>query len=120
MKCVELFESETICVCSPQHPLAGKTVQFKELNRYRLVFRENDTYSHRNLMKILHTHNQDINTFHSYVEIGTINAVKKLIMEDIGISFIYRFVVQDDIDAGRLSRYMFIIFHPTISSTSPG
>ena len=28
---------------------------------------------------------------------------KKLIMEDIGISFIYRFVVQDDIDAGRLS-----------------
>lgn len=101
---VELFESETICVCSPQHPLAGKTVQFKELNRYRLVFRENDTYSHRNLMKILHTHNQDINTFHSYVEIGTINAVKKLIMEDIGISFIYRFVVQDDIDAGRLSQ----------------
>ena len=28
-------------------------------------------------MKILHTHNQDINTFHSYVEIGTINAVQK-------------------------------------------
>ena len=65
-------------------------------------------------MKILHTHNQDINTFHSYVEIGTINAVKKLIMEDIGISFIYRFVVQDDIDAGRLSQihiHNFSSFH---------
>ena len=110
----ELFESETICVCSPRHPLAGKTVQFEELNKYRLVFRENDTYSHRNLIKILHAHNQDINTFRSYVEIGTINAVKKLIMEDIGISFIYRFVVQDDIDAGRLSQihiHNFSSFH---------
>ena len=111
---VELFESETICVCSPKHPLAGKTVDFEELNSYRLVFRENDTYSQRNLMKILHAHNQDVNTFRSYVEIGTINAVKKLIMEDIGISFIYRFVVQDDIDAGLLSQihiHSFSSFH---------
>lgn len=111
---VELFESETICVCSPMHPLAGKTVDFEELNSYRLVFRENDTYSHRNLMKILHTHNQDITNFRSYVEIGTINAVKKLIMENIGISFIYRFVVQDDMDAGLLSQihiHNFSSFH---------
>ena len=100
----ELFESETICVCSPNHPLAGKTVNFPELNAYRLIFRENDTYSKRNLMKILHMHNQDIDSFRSYVEIGTINAVKKLVMENIGISFIYRFVVQDDLNKGRLSQ----------------
>ncbi|GAA0807976.1 LysR family transcriptional regulator [Faecalicatena orotica] len=100
----ELFESETICVCSPAHPLAGKEVNFHELNDYRLVFRENDTYSKHNLMNILQSNNQDINNFRSYVEIGTINAVKKLVMENIGISFIYRFVVQDDLNLGRLSQ----------------
>ena len=100
----ELFESETICVCSSEHPLAEKTVDFKELNNYRLIFRENDTYSKRNLMKILHQHNQDVTNFRSYVEIGTINAVKKLVMENIGISFIYRFVIQDDLDSKRLSQ----------------
>lgn len=100
----ELFESDTICVCSPAHPLAGKTVDFRELNDYRLVFRENDTYSKRNLMQILHAHNQDINSFYSYVEAGTINAVKKLVMENVGISFIYRFVVQDDLKHGLLSQ----------------
>ena len=55
-------------------------------------------------MKILHDHNQDITNFSSYVEVGTINAVKKLVMENIGISFTYRFVVQDDLDSGHLSQ----------------
>ncbi|MCI6466543.1 MAG: LysR family transcriptional regulator [Faecalicatena sp.] len=100
----ELFEADTICICSPEHPLAGKTVDFKELNDYRLIFRENDTNSHRNLMQILHTHNQDINNFRSYVEIGTINSVQKMVMENIGISFIYHFVAQKNLDNGTLSQ----------------
>lgn len=100
----ELLEANAICVCSPEHPLAGKTVDFKELNDYRLVFRENDTNSHRNLMHILHAHNQDIDNFQSYLEIGTINAVQKMVMENIGISFIYNFVVQDKLDRGLLSQ----------------
>ena len=100
----ELFEDETICVCSPQHPYAGKTVDFEDIKKCRLIFREYETYSRRNLMKILHEYNQDITNFSSYVEIGTINAVKKLVMENIGISFIYRFAIQEDIDNGRLSQ----------------
>lgn len=100
----ELFEASTICVCSPRHPLAGKTVDFKDLNDYRLIFRENDTNSHRNLMKILHAHNQDIDNFQSYVEVGTINTVQKMVMEDIGISFIYHFVVQKKLEKGVLSQ----------------
>lgn len=100
----ELFEANTICVCSPEHPLAGQMVDFRELNNYRLVFRENDTNSHRNLMKILHAHNQDINNFQSYVEAGTINTVQKMVMENIGISFIYSFVVRENLDNGSLSQ----------------
>lgn len=100
----ELFEGETICICSPKCPLAQRTVDFCDLTDLRLIFRENDTYSKRNLMKILHDHNQDITNFSSYVEVGTINAVKKLVMENIGISFTYRFVVQDDLDSGHLSQ----------------
>lgn len=100
----ELFEANTICICSPKHPLAGKTVDFKELNNYRLIFRESDTNSHRNLMQILHTHNQDIDNFKSYVEIGTIASIQKLVMENIGISFIYHFMAQKNLDNGSLSQ----------------
>ena len=100
----ELFEAKTICICSPKHPLAGKTVDFKELNNYRLIFRESDTNSHRNLMQILHAHNQDIDNFQSYVEIGTIASIQKLVMENIGISFIYHFMAQKNLDNGSLSQ----------------
>lgn len=101
---IELFESESVCVCSPLHPFAGKSVDFADLYNYRLIFRENDSNSHRNLMKILHAHNQDVDNFRSYVEMGTINAVKKLVMENIGISFIYRFVVEEELKKGQLCR----------------
>lgn len=100
----ELCEVETVCVCSPKNPLAGQTVEFTELNNYSLIFRENDTNSHRNLMRILQDHNQELENFRSYIEIGTINAVKKLVMENIGISFIYRFVVQENLDNGTLAQ----------------
>lgn len=100
----QLFEGETICVCSPKHPLAKKTVDFDDLTDCRLIFRENDTYSKRNLMRILHNYNQNVTNFSSYVEVGSINAIKKLVMENVGISFVYRFVVQDNLDSGHLSQ----------------
>lgn len=100
----ELFEAHTICICSPDHPLAGKTVNFKELNNYRLIFRENESNSHRNLKQILHSHNQNIHDFQSYVEAGTINTVQKMVMENIGISFVYDFVVREKLEQNMLSQ----------------
>lgn len=56
-ECHELFESEIICICAPTHPLAGKTVDFKELHPYRLIFREEGSKSYLNLRSILHGYN---------------------------------------------------------------
>lgn len=100
----ELFEAHTICICSPKHPLAGATINFNDLNKYRLIFRENESNSHRNLEQLLHSYNQNIHNFQSYVEVGTINTVQRLVMENIGISFVYDFVVQKKLDQGMLSQ----------------
>ncbi len=107
----ELFRTRTSCLCSPNHPLAEQLVDFKALNKYRLVFRENDTYSKRNLMRILKSNNQDHNHFTSYVEAGSIHAVKRLIQSDVGISFIYRFVAQEELNTGRLKEIYVKNFH---------
>lgn len=100
----ELFEAHTICICSPEHPLAGTTINFNDLNKYRLIFRENESNSHRNLEKLLQSHNQNIHNFQSYVEVGTINTVQRLVMENIGISFVYDFVVRKKLEQGILSQ----------------
>lgn len=103
-ECHELFESETICICSPKHPLAGRTVNFKELNKYRLIFREENSNSYSNLRSILHGYNQDINDFASYIEVGTINTIHNLVRDNVGISFVYKFVVQKNLDQGAMSQ----------------
>ena len=87
----ELFEVETILSVPRSILLPAKRWIFQDLNAYRLIFRENDTNSHRNLMHILQAHNQELGNFQSYIEIGTINAVKKLVMENMGISFYLSF-----------------------------
>ena len=103
-ECHELFESEIICICAPTHPLAGKTVDFKELNPYRLIFREEGSKSYLNLRSILHGYNQDIHNFASFVEVGTINTVHNLVIENVGLSFVYKFVVQKKLDRGVMSQ----------------
>ena len=99
-----LTEDQVICVCSPQHPMADQTVDFKELYSERLIFRENNTSSLKNLQRILLNHNQDLSYFQSQIEIGSINAVKNLVMENAGISFIYRFVVGKELEKGRIAQ----------------
>ena len=103
-ECHELFESETICICAPTHPLAGKTVDFKELNPYRLIFREEGSKSYFNLRSILHGYNQDIHNFASFVEVGTINTIHNLVIENVGLSFVYKFVIQKKLDRGVMSQ----------------
>lgn len=98
----ELFESETICICSPKHPLAGKTVDFKELNQYRLIFREERSNSVQNLSNIFHRYNQDIQNFSSYIEVGSVKTIHNLVKENVGISFVYRFAVQKNLNEGSL------------------
>ena len=103
-ECHELFESEIICICAPTHPLAGKTVDFKELHPYRLIFREEGSKSYLNLRSILHGYNQDIHNFASFVEVGSINTIHNLVIENVGLSFVYKFVVQKKLDRGVMSQ----------------
>lgn len=107
----ELFKSETVCICSPEHPLAGHTVDFHELNKYRLVFRENDTLAKRNLTQLLRRNNQDHRDFASYIEAGSIHAMKRLVADGTGISFIYKVAVVEELANGTLNQIHINNFH---------
>ena len=99
-----LFESETVCICSPKHPLAGQNVSFKQLNPYRLIYQGSHSFSYQNLLQILHKYNQEPDNFSSYMEAGSINAVKELVTQDVGIAFLYHYAVEEDLKQGRLKQ----------------
>lgn len=100
----ELFKSETVCICSPNHPLAEQTVEFKELNKYRLVFRENDTLAKRNLTQFLKSNNQDYRDFASYIEAGSIHSMKRLVADGTGISLVYKVAALEELASGKLKQ----------------
>lgn len=100
----ELFKSETVCICSPNHPLAEQTVDFKELNKYRLIFRENDTLAKRNLTQFLKSNNQDYRDFASYIEAGSIHSMKRLVADTTGISLVYKVATLEELEAGKLKQ----------------
>ena len=79
-------------------------MDFKEPNPYRLIFREEGSKSYLNLRSILHGYNQDIHNFASFVETGTINSIHNLVIENVGLSFVYKFVVQKNLDRGVMSQ----------------
>ena len=69
-----------------------------------MIFREEGSKSYLNLRSILHSYNQDVHNFASFVEVGTINSIHNLVIENVGLSFVYKFVVQKNLDRGVMSQ----------------
>ncbi|SDF72805.1 LysR family transcriptional regulator [Eubacterium pyruvativorans] len=99
----KLFNARTVCVCSNHHPLANQTVDFESLYQYRLITRSNDTYYHRNLAHTLQSNQQSIRNFKHTILIGTLSATKRLLLENVGISFLYDFAIKEELEDGSLS-----------------
>lgn len=91
-----------IPVCSPYHRLAKKQVDLSELVNERLIIREMGSGTRDILEMALEEHNMDISDFENVMEIGNMNAIKKLLEMNCGISFMYECAVRDDIEEGSL------------------
>ena len=52
---------------------------------------------------MLHQHNLSINSFAKVTEIGNKEAIKQLVKDDLGITFLYRVVAQEELARGELN-----------------
>ena len=91
-----------IGVCSPQNPIAHRSVDFPELFDQRLLLREAGSGSRAVLENILQQTNTSVHSFRSHMEIGNLNAIKQLVAGDVGITFLYEIAVREEIQNGRL------------------
>ncbi len=96
-KCDHLFREETIAVCSPKHPFSQGPVDFSDLISERLIYRLETSEVYDNLEMILSEKGYSIVDFKKTMIIGCITAIKELIKHNAGITFIYRFAVQKEL-----------------------
>lgn len=98
-----LLNISTSCVASPDHPLAGKRCDFEDLLEYRLITEDRSNYYFRNLTKLMKRNSHSLQEFHRIIEVGNFSTIKKLVRHNVGIAFIDRLAVHQELKNGKLS-----------------
>lgn len=77
-------------------------IPMEELFKERLVIREKGSGTRGILEQFLKEHSQSVDKFDGTLEVSNMGAIRKLVMENCGISFLYKAVVEEELRAGRL------------------
>lgn len=99
-----ILQDAFIPLCSPQNPLAQKTVSIQALLQERLFVRETGSGSRAILENALATFNLGVNDFHKRIELGNIEAIKDLVAQNLGIAFLYKQSVLRELKQKRLAQ----------------
>lgn len=101
-----LFRRESFFgVCAPGHRLAGRSVPIDELKGERLILREIGSGTRAIFEDALHRQNYTLHSFDSVVTISDFAAIKSLVADGLGISFLYAPVVERELAQGTLARF---------------
>lgn len=99
----QLFRQEKFLgVCAPGHPFAGKTVSLKQLQKERLILREEGSGTRAIFEDALHHGNYTLSSFRRVVTISEFKVIKSLVAAGLGVSFLYAPVVQQEITQAKL------------------
>lgn len=79
-----------------------KYIPMKELFRERLVVREPGSGTRGILEQFLREHNQSVDKFDTTLEVSNMGTIRKLVMAECGISFLYKAVVEEELRKGTL------------------
>lgn len=95
-----LYQESFIAVASKDNPLAklDRPISLKEILNQNLITREKGSGTREILNSILSNQNVDLEDFNSVIEIGDISALRTLLLQNQGISFVYESVVEEQIN----------------------
>jgi len=99
-----LFSYERfIPVCSPKSEFANTEVSFQEITKSRLILREWGSGTREIFENILQKYNYSLQSFDKVIEIGNMAAIKKMVSNGLGITFLFEVAGKTEIDNGILS-----------------
>ncbi len=118
----ELYDSisfqtqEYLAVCHPSHVFSNPVSNIHDLCGEPLLIREEGSGTREILERMLSLHELTLQDFQVLAEIGSLHVIKECVRSDIGISFFYRPVVEEELKQGTLKQIMIEEqFHHTFS-----
>lgn len=101
-----LYRQETFFgVCPPEHRLAGRSATMEELERERILIREPGSGTRAIFEEALRRQNRTLSSFPNVVTISDFNTLKSLVLDGLGVTFLYAPVVERELEQGRLARF---------------
>lgn len=82
--------------------VAKQSIPMEEIFKERLVIREKGSGTRGILEQFLKEHNQSLDKFAATLEVSNMGAIRKLVMSDCGISFLYKAVVEEELKTEKL------------------
>jgi DNA-binding transcriptional LysR family regulator len=99
-----LFSLEKfIPVCSPKSNYAKGEVDFRKITKSRLILRERGSGTREIFENILQKNNYSLHAFEKVIEIGNMAAIKKMVSNGLGITFLFEVAGKREIEEGSLS-----------------
>lgn len=92
-----------IPVCSPKSAFANAEAGFQEIVKSRLILRERGSGTREIFENILQKNNYSLHAFEKVIEIGNMAAIKKMVSNGLGITFLFEVAGKGEIDDGSLS-----------------
>lgn len=89
-------------VCAPGYPFRLPVFHLKDLLQERLFLREEGSGTRKVLEHSLMEHNLLLKDFSQLQELGNLDAIKTMVSEGMGISFLYESVVKKELECGIL------------------
>lgn len=112
----ELCQNSIVCVCSPEHPLAEKTVPVSELYNNTLILGAEKTLARARIDDVFRQNHMSSLYFSNMIEVSnSITIIKHLLLENIGISFVYKNVVAKELKNGTLRQIYVENYHESHS-----
>lgn len=100
----QVFSSERyLPVCSKDYPFEVQPCKLEDLLNQRIITREKGSGTRDILEKNLEARNLSIEDFKFVTEIGGMNAIKSLVAEGCGITFLYEAAVIEELKEGSLA-----------------
>lgn len=92
-----------IAVCPPGHPMAGTQQDLGALLGQRLLVREPGSGTREMLERALHERGFALADFPRLAEVGSLGAIKSMVLAGAGITFCFESVVRAELDRGQLA-----------------
>lgn len=91
-----------VCVAGGKSPVSEKECTFTDLIDEKLLLRENGSGTRELTEMILKENSLDISNFKGKIEISSFNVIRNMLINSIGISFVYEPVIREDFKQGKV------------------